>query len=77
MDAFLLKPKTYAPGTTMSFNGLAKPEDRANVIAYLDATDGDMTEVEMPAADGAEDEASLDADDSDTEVAATDEAASE
>ncbi|MDC1291435.1 cytochrome c family protein, partial [Planktomarina temperata] len=26
----------YAPGTKMSFNGLSKPEDRANLIAYLE-----------------------------------------
>lgn len=33
--AFLEAPKTYAPGTKMSFNGMKKPEDRANLIAYL------------------------------------------
>lgn len=35
LDAFLTKPKQFAPGTKMSFNGLNKPEDRANLIAYL------------------------------------------
>ncbi len=35
LEAFLLSPKTYAPGTKMSFAGLPKVEDRANVIAYL------------------------------------------
>lgn len=35
LDAFLKKPKDYAPGTKMSFNGLKKPADRANLIAYL------------------------------------------
>ena len=34
--AFLESPKGYAPGTKMSFNGLKKPEDRANLIAYLE-----------------------------------------
>jgi cytochrome c len=34
--AFLQSPKAYAPGTKMSFAGLPKPEDRANVIAYLE-----------------------------------------
>ena len=34
--AFLHKPSAYAPGTKMSFIGLAKPEDIANVIAYLE-----------------------------------------
>ncbi len=35
LDEFLTKPKDYAPGTKMTFSGLSKPEDRANVIAYL------------------------------------------
>ncbi|MEH6645147.1 c-type cytochrome [Sulfitobacter sp.] len=37
--AFLEKPSAWAPGTTMGFAGLSKPEDRANVIAYLDSLD--------------------------------------
>lgn len=32
---FLKKPGAFVSGTKMSFAGLAKPEDRANVIAYL------------------------------------------
>lgn len=36
LDAFLENPKGWAPGTKMSFNGLAKIEDRANLIAYLE-----------------------------------------
>jgi cytochrome c len=32
---FLHKPKEFIPGTKMSFVGLNKPEDIANVIAYL------------------------------------------
>ena len=35
MNGFLTSPKAYAPGTKMAFAGLAKAEDRANVIAYL------------------------------------------
>ena len=35
LNGFLEKPSGYAPGTTMGFAGLAKPEDRADVIAYL------------------------------------------
>jgi cytochrome c len=35
LDAFLLNPKGYAPGTKMSFNGLPNPEERANLIAWL------------------------------------------
>ena len=33
--AFLENPKKYMPGTKMAFAGLPKPEDRANVIAFL------------------------------------------
>lgn len=32
---FLKKPSKYMPGTKMSFVGIRKPEDIANVIAYL------------------------------------------
>lgn len=39
LDAFLTKPKDYAPGTTMGFGGLKKAADRANVIAYMDSVD--------------------------------------
>ena len=35
LAAFLEKPRDYAKGTKMSFAGLRKEEDRANVIAYL------------------------------------------
>ena len=35
LNAFLTKPSDWAPGTTMSFNGLPKVDDRANLIAYL------------------------------------------
>ena len=35
LDAFLTKPKTFAPGTKMTFAGLKKPADRANILAYL------------------------------------------
>jgi len=38
--AFLENPAGYAPGTSMGFAGLGKPEDRVNVIAYLDQSDG-------------------------------------
>ncbi|MEO6153926.1 MAG: c-type cytochrome [Croceibacterium sp.] len=37
LNAWLTSPKAFAPGTKMSFAGLGKIEDRANVIAYLNA----------------------------------------
>ncbi len=39
LSAFLEKPSSYTPGTSMSFSGLRKIEDRADVIAYLDSLD--------------------------------------
>lgn len=36
INGFIENPKKYMPGTKMAFAGLAKPEDRANVIAYLE-----------------------------------------
>ncbi len=35
IDAFLAAPKAYVKGSKMGFAGLKKPEDRADVIAYL------------------------------------------
>ena len=35
LDAYLTKPKAYIKGTKMSFPGLKKEDDRANVAAYL------------------------------------------
>lgn len=35
LDHFLKSPKAYVPGTIMAFAGIAKPETRADVVAYL------------------------------------------
>ena len=35
LNEWLANPKTYAPGTKMTFAGLRKPEQRADVIAFL------------------------------------------
>jgi cytochrome c len=35
LNTFLYKPKAYVAGTKMNFAGLKKPQDRANIIAYL------------------------------------------
>jgi cytochrome c len=37
LDHFLKSPKAYVPGTAMAFAGIAKPETRADVIAYLNS----------------------------------------
>lgn len=36
INAFITKPKDYLPGTKMAFAGLKKPQDRANVILFLE-----------------------------------------
>lgn len=35
LNAFILRPKDFAPGTKMTFAGIKKIEDRAALIAYL------------------------------------------
>ncbi len=35
LDKYLTNPRAFMPGNRMIFAGLPKPEDRANVIAYL------------------------------------------
>src|SRR5581483_1227077 len=37
LNAWLWKPQQFASGTKMTFVGLPKAEDRANVIAYLNS----------------------------------------
>ncbi len=35
LNKFIYDPKAYAPGTKMTFAGIKKDQERANVIAYL------------------------------------------
>lgn len=35
LNEFLYNPNAYAPGTKMSYRGIADDEDRANLIAYM------------------------------------------
>lgn len=51
MDAWLAAPKKYVAGTKMSFAGLSKAADRANVIVYLNAQGSNLP---VPAAPVAE-----------------------
>jgi len=37
LNAFLTSPRTFAPGTKMTFVGLPKGSERADVIAYLNS----------------------------------------
>ena len=37
LDPYLADPKAVVPDSRMAFAGMAKPEDRADLIAYLEA----------------------------------------
>jgi len=39
LHAFLADPLTYAPGTKMGLAGIASPQERADLIAYLESLD--------------------------------------
>lgn len=57
MDAWLTSPRAFAAGTKMTFAGLSKPEDRANVILYLLDHGGGPPLPEPPAEEPAADAA--------------------
>ncbi|MFQ6547617.1 c-type cytochrome [Aestuariibius sp. 2305UL40-4] len=40
LDGFLENPRGWAPGTSMGFAGLARPQERADLIAYLETIGG-------------------------------------
>jgi cytochrome c len=42
LDAFLADPKVYIPKTRMSYRGMKDPEDRLNLIAYLNTFSANM-----------------------------------
>ena len=53
LNEWLKSPKAFAPGTKMTFAGLSKPEERANVIAYLNAQGSNVPLPPPSAADAA------------------------
>jgi cytochrome c len=72
LDPWLKSPKAFAPGTKMTFAGLSNPQDRANVIAYLNQQ-GDKHEPlpPMPSAGApSADRAAAEADDAGAQKAA-------
>ena len=40
LNQFLTSPRSFAPGTRMTFAGMLKPQDRADVMLYLDTEAG-------------------------------------
>lgn len=53
MSEWLKSPKGFAPGTKMTFAGLGKPEDRANLMAYLNSQGSNIPLPPPPAAGAA------------------------
>jgi cytochrome c len=54
LDQFLTNPKGFIPGTAMAFAGLKKPDERANVIAYLRTLSDNPVPLPAPPAPTAE-----------------------
>lgn len=73
MDEWLKSPRAYAPGTKMTFAGLGNPQDRANLIAYLNTQGSNLP---LPAAGAAPEPAENGAAPADAANAASVEAAS-
>lgn len=56
LETFLANPRKAMPGTKMAFPGIKKPQELADILAYLDTfSDGETREAEeTPAAAPAE-----------------------
>jgi cytochrome c len=57
MDKWLANPKKYAPGTKMTFAGLGNPEERANLILYMNAQGSNLPLPTPPVAEAPADDA--------------------
>ena len=53
MDAWLTSPRKYAPGTKMTFAGLGNPQDRANLLLYINSQGSNLPVPPPPAPDAA------------------------
>ncbi len=53
LNQWLKSPKAFAPGTKMTFAGLSNPQDRADVIAFLNSHGSNLPLPAAPAADAA------------------------
>ena len=50
MNAWLTSPRDFAPGTRMTFAGLSNPQERADVMLFLNGHGGTLTVPPPPAA---------------------------
>lgn len=50
MSAWLANPKKFAPGTKMTFAGLSNPQDRADLMLFLNSRGGTLSVPPPPAA---------------------------
>jgi cytochrome c len=48
LDQFIADPKGFIPGTAMSYAGVKKPEERADIIAYLRTLSDDPLPLPQP-----------------------------
>ncbi|HVF36404.1 MAG TPA: c-type cytochrome [Sphingomicrobium sp.] len=71
MSAWIAAPKKLAPGTKMSFPGMGNPQDRADLLAFLNSKGGSLTVPPPPAEDPAAtaDKAAAEAEDAGAEKA--------
>ena len=53
MSTWLANPKKFAPGTKMTFAGLGNPQDRADLMLWLNGQGGKLTVPPPPAEDAA------------------------
>jgi cytochrome c len=53
MSHWLANPKKFAPGTKMTFAGLSNPQDRADIMLFLNSRGGTLTVPPPPAEDAA------------------------
>jgi cytochrome c len=60
MNSWLISPRKFANGTKMTFAGLSNPQDRANVIAYMNSQGSNLPLPAAPAP-GAEGNATAEA----------------
>lgn len=62
LSAWILNPKQYIPGNKMSFAGIKKPSDRADLIAYMN----EQADSALPLPEYSEDAAPADEGEADT-----------